>query len=43
MHGVAYLDGNVQEALDGVNVAWMDKASDHDYLSPVADAYTHGN
>lgn len=25
----------IQEALDGVNVVWMDKVSDEDYLSPV--------
>jgi hypothetical protein len=27
----------VQEALDGVNVVWMDKVSDADYLSPLGE------
>jgi hypothetical protein len=31
----------IQEALDGVNVVWMDKVSDEDYMSPVADAVAH--
>lgn len=28
----------IQQALDGVNVVWMDKVSDQDYLGPLADA-----
>jgi hypothetical protein len=31
----------IQEALDGVNVVWLDKVSDADYLSPVADGVAH--
>jgi hypothetical protein len=31
----------VQEALDGVNVVWMEKVSDADYLSPLGDPHRH--
>ena len=33
----------IQEALEGVNVVWMDKVSDDDYLSPLGDAPGHGH
>jgi quercetin dioxygenase-like cupin family protein len=33
----------VQEALDGVNVVWMDKVKDEDYLSPLGDAEVHSH
>jgi hypothetical protein len=31
----------VQEALDGVNVVWMDKVTDEAYMGPVADLPAH--
>jgi quercetin dioxygenase-like cupin family protein len=31
----------IQEALDGVNVVWLDQVSDDDYLSPVAQWHPH--
>jgi hypothetical protein len=31
----------IQEALDGVNVVWMEKVTDDDYLGPVADTPAH--
>jgi quercetin dioxygenase-like cupin family protein len=31
----------VQEALDGVAVVWLEKVSDEDYLSPVAEWHAH--
>ena len=30
-----------QEALDDVNVVWMEKVSLQDYMSPVVDASSH--
>jgi hypothetical protein len=33
----------VQEALDGVNVVWMDKVKDDDYLSPLGDVQEHSH
>jgi hypothetical protein len=33
----------VQEALDGVNVVWMDKVDDDDYMSALGDASAHGH
>ena len=31
----------ITEALDGVNVVWLEKVSDEDYLSPLGDADAH--
>jgi hypothetical protein len=31
----------IQEALDGVNVVWMEKVTDDDYLGPVLDSPAH--
>jgi hypothetical protein len=31
----------IQEALDGVNVVWMDKVSDEDYLGPLGENAAH--
>jgi len=31
----------IQEALDGVNVVWMQKVSDEDYLSALAELPAH--
>jgi hypothetical protein len=31
----------IQEALDGVNVVWMVKVTDADYLGPVLDSPAH--
>jgi hypothetical protein len=33
----------VQESLDGVNVVWMDKVSDQDYLSPLGEIEKHSH
>jgi hypothetical protein len=33
----------VQEALDGVNVVWLEKVGDADYLSPLGEACAHGH
>jgi quercetin dioxygenase-like cupin family protein len=31
----------IQEALDGVNVVWLEKVTDQDYMSRLADAAAH--
>jgi hypothetical protein len=31
----------IQEALDGVNVVWMEKVTDEEYLGPVVEVAAH--